>query len=743
MKNLRFVCMALLAAVLMLVHGTASAQVVTTLAGSGATGSVDGYGAEASFSYPQGLAVGPSGNVYVADTRSLKIRKITTEGLVTTLAGDGRSGYDDGIETQASFFGPLGVAADASGNVWVADEDDGYDGQWIKKITPGGVVVNMILYPGFEPVAMAVDYSGNLYVLDLDEGLWKISTDLKSSRLTAVPQIAFSASVEWGVAVDGAANVYFSARDRIQKVTPDGTVTTLAGSGSPGSTDGTGTSASFRGPAGLAVDSSGNIYVADRGNNTIRKITSSGIVTTLAGSASRGNADGTGTAASFNSPAGVALDASGNLYVADSGNNKIRKITLQQGRLQAIFGVLDLSVRPDDTTCLLRFDEGTGQTSIDTFDDAGSVTSGSLFGPYKGWTPRATATGFDALTRVLWNNEDGSAALWLTGPQGNQASFRLGPVSGAVAADVAAAAAGTTDILWTYADGRIAIWSVDNAGHVSIGPTYGPFPGWTGVAIADGQDGLSRILWSKSDGSAGLWFLGNEGLAATARFGPVSGWTAADIAVGADGLTRILWTQLDGRMALWSVDSAGNPRTLGPIYGPPPGFTASRIAAGSDGRTRVLWTSASDRALLWTMSADNVFQETFFLDSAPTSDFWEVTIRVTAVTGPDFCIWTPIVGMTFSTTYELRRSGDSVSFIPPDPLDWDSFTATLSGAGFTAANPPIGSGKGMCTHYLQAGSLSGSFSANDNHFTATETESFTLDSGQVRTINFSWSGSRR
>jgi sugar lactone lactonase YvrE len=328
MKNRRFVSMALLAAGLMLVHRTTIAQVVTTLAGSGATGSLDGNGAETSFSYPQGVAVGPSGNVYVADTSSLKIRKITPEGLVTTLAGDGRSGYDDGIGTQARFFGPLSVAADASGNVWVADADDGFDGQYIKKITPDGFVVNLILYPGFNPIAIAVDNSGSLYVLDLEGGLWKISTDLRSTLLTTVaPSLGASRSFP-ALAVDGAGNVYFSGGDKIQKITSDGTVTTLAGSGSAGSTDGAGTSASFRGPNGLAVDSSGNVYVADRGNNTIRKITASGIVTTLAGSANPGSADGTGTAASFNSPAGVALDGSGNLYVADSGNNKIRKIRL-------------------------------------------------------------------------------------------------------------------------------------------------------------------------------------------------------------------------------------------------------------------------------------------------------------------------------------------------------------------------------------------------------------------------------
>jgi sugar lactone lactonase YvrE len=123
---------------------------------------------------------------------------------------------------------------------------------------------------------------------------------------------------------------------QIQKITPGGVVTTLAGSGHDGSANGTGSAASFYGPYGIAMDSSGNIYVADTWNQLIRKITSGGVVTTLAGGgagfdsngfAIPGNANGTGTAASFSFPEGVAVDSLGNVYVADSGNDLIRKIT--------------------------------------------------------------------------------------------------------------------------------------------------------------------------------------------------------------------------------------------------------------------------------------------------------------------------------------------------------------------------------------------------------------------------------
>ena len=209
---------------------------------AGSRGSTDGTGSAARFFGPTGVAVDAAANVYVSDQLNHTIRKITPAAVVSTLAGlAGSPGSTDGTGSAARFFQPLGVAVDAAGNVYVADTNN----QTIRKITPAGVV------------------------------------------------------------------------------------STLAGlANSQGSTDGTGSAARFFAPTSVAVDAVGDVYVADDSNHTIRKITPAGVVSTLAGLAgSAGSADGTGSAARFFNPFGVAVDAAGNVYVADTGNNSIRKIT--------------------------------------------------------------------------------------------------------------------------------------------------------------------------------------------------------------------------------------------------------------------------------------------------------------------------------------------------------------------------------------------------------------------------------
>ena len=246
------------------------------------------------FNSPTGVAVDAAGNVYVAEPASHYIRKITPAGVVSTLAGSGTAGSSDGTGSAASFYNPTGVAVDAAGNVYVADQ---YNNK-IRKITPAGVVST--LAGSVTGIAGSANGTGS----------------------------AASFNNPTGVAVDAAGNVYVADQNnhKICKITPAGVVSTLAGSGTGGSSEGTGSAASFYYPSGVAVDAAGNVYVADYFNNKIRKITPAGVVSTLAGSTA-GSADGSGSLASFFYPYGVAVDAAGNVYVADYFNNKIRKIT--------------------------------------------------------------------------------------------------------------------------------------------------------------------------------------------------------------------------------------------------------------------------------------------------------------------------------------------------------------------------------------------------------------------------------
>ena len=326
---------------------------VTTFAGkTGVAGWGNGTGTAASFNVPSGVAVDADGNVYVADRDNHLIRKITPAGEVTTLAGTaGVSGATNGNGTAASFFGPYGVAVDKFGNVYVAENGN----HLIRKIDSYGEVTTLAGTAGVagstnangtaasfkSPRAVAVDTFGNVYVADYRNQLVrKIDSYGEVTTLAGNDGVAGSdngngtaASFNGpgGVAVDKFGNVYVAeeGNNLIRKIDSYGEVTTLAGTaGVDGSDNGNGTAASFTYPRGVAVDTAGNVYVADWGNHLIRKIDSYGEVTTLAGTAGvTGATNGNGTAASFNWPEGVAVDPDGNFYVTDTDNNLIRKIS--------------------------------------------------------------------------------------------------------------------------------------------------------------------------------------------------------------------------------------------------------------------------------------------------------------------------------------------------------------------------------------------------------------------------------
>jgi sugar lactone lactonase YvrE len=347
---------------------------VSTLAGTaGQMGSSDGTGGAALFGTPTGVALDSSGNLYVADSHFSNIRKIAPGGVVTTFAGisdAGRyglfytGGFADGPGATAKFSEPSGVAVDRYGNVYVADMGNCL----IRMITPGGVVTTYagnLLEAGQNdgaaasaifnfPRGIAVDLAGNVYVADTSgsytEGLFTTSTDFTIRKITADGEVSslagaigsngggfadgtgssatFYNPVGLGLDADGNIIVADVGNNAIRKVTSSGVVTTLGGISTVGSSDGTGYDARFNGPSGVALDGSGNLYVADTVNNTIRRVTPDGVVTTIAGIAQKGGSlDGNGSAATFDLPGAVAVDGGGNIYVADSANNTIRKIT--------------------------------------------------------------------------------------------------------------------------------------------------------------------------------------------------------------------------------------------------------------------------------------------------------------------------------------------------------------------------------------------------------------------------------
>ena len=308
------------------------AWVVSTLTGGGAS---------AQFNLPSGVAVDASGNVYVADQRNHLIRKITPDGVVSTLAGTGESGSmnGDGI-TEAQFNYPTGVAVDAEGNVYVAD----YVNHLIRKVTLEGRVDTLASGSASTrfnyPTGVAVDASDNVYVADTsNHRIRKITAAGVVSTLAGTGESGSmngdgitEAQFNYprGVAVDAEGNLYVTDEYNhlIRKITAAGEVSTLAGTGESGSMNGDGiTEARFNSPTGVAVDAEGNVYVADTSNHLIRKITAAGEVSTLAGTGESGSMNGDGiTEAQFNYPRGVAVDAEGNLYVADTSNHLIRKI---------------------------------------------------------------------------------------------------------------------------------------------------------------------------------------------------------------------------------------------------------------------------------------------------------------------------------------------------------------------------------------------------------------------------------
>jgi trimeric autotransporter adhesin len=337
----------------------APVAIILTAAGNGtsAFSGDNGAAATASLADPFGVAADAVGNLYIADTSNHRIRKIDTSGIITTVAGNGTESFsgDGGPATSATLNTPIGVAVDRAGNLYIADAFNNR----IRKVNAAGVITTVAgngdaRFSGDHaaatnaslsaPFGVAVDGVGNLYIADTsNQRIRKVDT---SGMITTVagngtegfsgdrgPAAQARLNFPTGVTVDRAGNLFITdqSNNRIREVSTAGVITTVAGNGDAGFSGdhAAATSASLNLPIGTAVDAADTLYIADTSNHRIRRVSADGMVTTVAGNGIGGfSGDGSAaTRASLKSPGGVAVDAAGNLYIADSFNNRIRKLS--------------------------------------------------------------------------------------------------------------------------------------------------------------------------------------------------------------------------------------------------------------------------------------------------------------------------------------------------------------------------------------------------------------------------------
>lgn len=388
--------------------------IITTIAGNGTAGfSGDGGPAtSAALYFATDVAVDSAGNIYIADYANLRIRKVSTSGIITTVAGNGTLGFsgDGGPATNAAFHDPRYLAVDAAGNIYIADRTN----HRIRKVSTSGIITTVAGNgtPGFSgdggpatnaainyPFGVAVDGAGNIYFADnINHRIRKVNT---SGIITTVagngtggfsgdggPATSAQILPPWGVAVDTAGNLYLGDfyNGRVRKVNTAGIISTVAGGGNdfPGD-GGSATSAALPFPTEVAVDSAGNLYIAEPENiNLVRKVSTAGIITTVAGNGTRGFSGdgGPATSAALSLPEGLAVDTAGNLYIADPGNNRIRKVTPPPGVSTTSYYLPHLALGGgwQTTITYVNYSPNTVTCSTSFLSDSGSPLSVSFGG---------------------------------------------------------------------------------------------------------------------------------------------------------------------------------------------------------------------------------------------------------------------------------------------------------------------------------------------------------------------------
>jgi hypothetical protein len=326
---------------------TPKTWVVSTIAGSGDRGYADGDSTNAEFNNPQFVAVDLQGNVLVSDVANQVIRMISPGKKVTTWTSDSIANLSTTSNVNPVFGNIFGLCVDSKNDLFLIDYG------WVREFTSptnSSVFAGELLVGYTDGIGTAADFQtlmhmtidrqDNIFVTDYDmNGVWQVRKITPVGAVSTVQKqdntnvnsnmISSSSWFDYAVAVDSAGNIYVGANTVIKKITPQGTVSILAGGNGGNTPDGQGTAVGFSGITDMACDAAGNLIVVDGPSASIRKVTPDGTVTTIAGSLGQGFADGPGATAKFLYPMGVTVAKNGTIYVVDAGNNRIRKIIQQ------------------------------------------------------------------------------------------------------------------------------------------------------------------------------------------------------------------------------------------------------------------------------------------------------------------------------------------------------------------------------------------------------------------------------
>lgn len=537
---------------------------ISTLAGNGKAGygGDNGPATEALLNKPRGIAVDSAGNVYIADQFTNRIRKVDRQGNITTVAG-GPSAAAKGMQLN----NPAGVAVDASGNLYIANqlnntvlmidsagEISTIAGGGAEPIHARGAATDALLNG---PAAIAVDATGR--VLIAESGNHAVTAVSGSGRISTISDQVNDARA---VAVDAAGNIYVAdtAKSRILKIDMTGVVTTVAGNGKAGfeGDGGAAADAQLSSPQGVAADAAGNLYIADTGNNRIRKVSVTGVITTIAGTGTSGFSGDGGLAptAQLSAPTGIAVDSAGNLYVADAGNERVRQLSL------TVYTDFDHNGVPD----LIWQNDISSQVTLHYYGGSGGASQIGW-----AWINQTGAAGWHVVA-VADINKDGNPDLVWQNDTTRQVTVNYYGGTG-----------GTTYLGWNWlnqagmpgwhvagaadfnGDGYPdLVWQNDTTRAVNVyyyGGTGGAVlqssawlnqtgaPGWSVVAIADfNGDGVPDLVWQNdTTSSASVHYYGGTGGATDQSWrwlnqAGVVGWhikLAADF--NGDGFPDLVW----------------------------------------------------------------------------------------------------------------------------------------------------------------------------------------------------------